>query len=623
MTDGGANVESKTKGVSTSVTSVPQFTAFTVTPTSATPSASTVYTFSATAGSPLNDGDILSLDKQTEVTNPTSPVCRGVTNLETELIAFIDTTKIKIVLDFTGGTSLAAGTAFSFTCESFTNPATTSAPTGNFVVLVEEPGTGHDVVEFTGTLQVTAVAPTTIAAHTTDVYLSIASDEPGASTTYTFAAKTTQAIPAGGKICIEVPSDVTVDSATVSCTGGGVLSGSAACTYDGVSRCINVVGAAAAGDFTLAVANVANPTTGATPSFSFKTSNAGGTELETRSTGVTATIPCNSPCASCQSGSPDSCITCIGSQLKTGTTCAAACPSGETEVGGVCFTDNSSSGNSSNSSALSIVVDESTNWALSEDVNRGILGIMLLVSVGIMVTAVVLKLAKSQYSLLATAGMLFAWVETIAFIWFAVHTFLITKEAPLPDPVAYIAGAVVALTVGLNVLASVMICEKENKSNAGHALMTSVNFRLIRFQVASATKQSVFSANLKTLNNSRKIPATAPVMLIIYMISMAAISLPVILLTVGCLVGSPDWGDETAYAAIGMLVLESAIFVLTALEIFNSVPVKKATIKEPQVSIDFKDKTGAKINLGNLSELKQLHDDPSILPYSVSGNVLS
>ena len=145
VTDGGNHVEGKTKGVTTTPTSVPEFTSFTVTPAVLTPSATAIYTFVATASVDLHDGDILSLDKQTEVTNPTAPVCKGVTNVETELITFLDSTKVKLVLDFTGGTALSAGTSFSFTCETYTNPSTSAAPSGNFAVLIEEPATNNDI----------------------------------------------------------------------------------------------------------------------------------------------------------------------------------------------------------------------------------------------------------------------------------------------------------------------------------------------------------------------------------------------------------------------------------------------------------------------------------------------
>ena len=153
VTDGGNYVEGMTRSIMSFAISVPEFTSFTVTPTSNTVSEATVYTFTATSSVDLKDGDIMTLDKQTEVTNPTNPVCKGVTNLETELITFLDTTKVKFVMDFTGGTELAAGTSFSFTCESYTNPSTSAAPTGNFAVLVEAPTTGNnDIAQFTGTL---------------------------------------------------------------------------------------------------------------------------------------------------------------------------------------------------------------------------------------------------------------------------------------------------------------------------------------------------------------------------------------------------------------------------------------------------------------------------------------
>ena len=156
VTDGGNNVESKTKGLTSSVSSVPQFTSFTVTPANSATSASTVYTFQATASTLLRDGDILSISPQTGVTNPTTPLCKGISaNLESQLISFIDSGKVAVVLDFTGSNQIAAATSFSFSCETYTNPSTTfarsAAPTTFFSIAVT--AGGSDITQFTGSLE--------------------------------------------------------------------------------------------------------------------------------------------------------------------------------------------------------------------------------------------------------------------------------------------------------------------------------------------------------------------------------------------------------------------------------------------------------------------------------------
>ena len=95
----------------------------------------------------------------------------------------------------------------------------------------------------------------------------MASDVAGATTTYTFGFTTALAIPSGGKLCIVLPTEVTADTSTISCTYTGALSGAAACSFDTVTRCIEAVHTAAAGEFTVAVSNLGNPSTAGTYSF--------------------------------------------------------------------------------------------------------------------------------------------------------------------------------------------------------------------------------------------------------------------------------------------------------------------------------------------------------------------
>ena len=93
--------------------------------------------------------------------------------------------------------------------------------------------------------------------------------------------------------------------------------------------------------------NIPNPSTaGTSSSFEIQTEDASSTVLEQLTSGITVTLTCNSPCATCPAGEPNKCSTCQSGQFLQENTCKAQCDSDfYADAGSTCSPCNSSDAN--------------------------------------------------------------------------------------------------------------------------------------------------------------------------------------------------------------------------------------------------------------------------------------
>lgn len=101
--DGTAGIEGKNSGIFLQISAVPEYTSFSIIPTSFVNSAITTYTFDVTTPTLLLDGDKVQLTPQTEVTNPSSPTptCQGTSaNMESSLTCEVSGNVIIVTLNF-------------------------------------------------------------------------------------------------------------------------------------------------------------------------------------------------------------------------------------------------------------------------------------------------------------------------------------------------------------------------------------------------------------------------------------------------------------------------------------------------------------------------------------------
>ena len=124
-----------------------------------------------------------------------------------------------------------------------------------------------------------------------------------------------------------MPNTVVVNSSPAqACTGDGAgLPGSLTCSYNSglgyfeITDAFSSLTSYPARDFTLAISNLQNPPT-ATPTTSFKleTRTSSGGLIDSLNDGMTVTMNCNAPCATCTLGQPDTCLSCITNLAPSG-----------------------------------------------------------------------------------------------------------------------------------------------------------------------------------------------------------------------------------------------------------------------------------------------------------------
>lgn len=145
------------------------------------------------------------------------------------------------------------------------------------------------------------------------------------TTTYTFAAQTVSSTPQNSVFRVYVPSEVTVGSSP-SCSGDGSgLPGSLTCSYNSglgyftITDAFPTLANYPPRDFTLEITNLQNPSTAvASSSFKLETRTSSGGLIDSLNSGMTVTVQCNAPCATCNLGQPDQCLSCITNLAPSG-----------------------------------------------------------------------------------------------------------------------------------------------------------------------------------------------------------------------------------------------------------------------------------------------------------------
>ncbi len=108
---------------------------------------------------------------------------------------------------------------------------------------------------------------------------------------------------------VYVPGEVTVGG-TAACSGDGTgLPSSLTCTFNSglgyfeISNPFPTLVSYPPRDFTLSITNLQNPATAiASSSFKLETRTASGGLIDGLNSGMTVTVQCNAPCATCNAG---------------------------------------------------------------------------------------------------------------------------------------------------------------------------------------------------------------------------------------------------------------------------------------------------------------------------------
>lgn len=184
---------------------------------------------------------------------------------------------------------------------------------------------------------------------TTGAIDSQGSEVPSVETIYSFSMTTINIIPVNGKIRIEFPGTMTLN-ATPTCVSITALSSPIACApqvpgsknliIDAVRTGVSPLAAGTVIRFS--VSGVGNPTSAVTDSIKVYTMTETSDYIDLAGTGMIPQLQCNSPCATCQAGNKDHCLSCVagsGLDYLQGTTCVNACDAGKTPNGGTTCVD--------------------------------------------------------------------------------------------------------------------------------------------------------------------------------------------------------------------------------------------------------------------------------------------
>jgi len=214
------------------------------------------------------------------------------------------------------GSAAAAGSAYTVTFNSITNPGTAGTYSG-FQIETVDP---YDLLDTSETITISATVLDTGALNGVTLSLSSATTSTVVVATVDFTTST--AIPADGKIIIVFPSEFSFpadsrrSTRTVTSVSGGTytqLDGALAVSVTGTTVTVTRSGGSSTTGgqvHSLQITNVETPSnTGTTSSLSLTTTDAGGTTLDAVSSGVTFTIAeCPSSCTSQGSCTNGTCL---------------------------------------------------------------------------------------------------------------------------------------------------------------------------------------------------------------------------------------------------------------------------------------------------------------------------
>lgn len=348
-------IDTRSSGITVTMTSVNDLQSASVSLGSSVNGATTAYTFTIVASSPLINGDKIYIRVPSTITPSSSPTCTGVTALASSLTCNTLNREILVTLAFSSGSTLTAGSTLSFSIANFQNPSSTLP--SDALTFQAQDSTGALINAYTSAtaVRVTTTTPATITTASVSNENQLASQ----STTMNVHFTTVHILPLNGIIIITYPTEVSpFDSTVTTVTCSLNIATSPTCTHNAAGRTITISNiitttALAAGTAVEVTLNeMKNPSTAtATSTFTIATYEVSGGSnyiIDQVTSGLTITVDCNYPCRSC-SADKSECTACLpdssGNTLLlqttttgsvTSTTCVSSCNADYVNINSVC-----------------------------------------------------------------------------------------------------------------------------------------------------------------------------------------------------------------------------------------------------------------------------------------------
>lgn len=318
--------------------------------------ATTTYTFTFIAQSPLTDGDRMYIKVPDSITAPVSPTCAGISKLASSLTCNTLNKELFITLSFSSGSTLDAGEEFSFSITNFINPTSTK-PTSALTFQAQD-STGSLINDSPSSLSVSVTTDTAASVATASV--SNENKDASQSTALYLNITTVHQIPLNGAIIITYPVEVApFDSSVTAITCSLNIASSPTCTHNSATRTItisNIVTTTplvAGSQVEITLNEMKNPSTASsTNSFriiTYEVSSGVFYAIDSVTSGLTIASNCNYPCKTCSGTNSSDCLSCLNDATGTTlllqtsttsgvstTTCVSTCDTDYVNINNVC-----------------------------------------------------------------------------------------------------------------------------------------------------------------------------------------------------------------------------------------------------------------------------------------------
>lgn len=294
-------------GVIVSMVTPSDFTNVALTRSSTVNAESTSYTFTITLNNQITNGDYIQVIFPTEILVQSTPVqCTGVTNLQTSLVCSVNgqTVDMQVALS-TGLTILpttvgATDTSISFSINNVRNP-----------YLLSTTATGIIINSYTNTKKylIDRRSPAMTVTNTAAGSIIESSVVPvnsalGITTDYLISFKPNNDILQNTIVKLTIPSELVINTTVpFTCTRVLVIESTLTCTYDDATRVVTLTdgfltrAVYESSQIEFKITSIINPSEAITTStFSIITENASGVVYNSKTSGITYTKQCNSPC---------------------------------------------------------------------------------------------------------------------------------------------------------------------------------------------------------------------------------------------------------------------------------------------------------------------------------------
>lgn len=279
----------------------------------------TTYTFTITPKNTTPSGSYITIIPPSVVTFPSVPTCTSTSSLITAIsCTIISSTNLQATL--TMSSSATSSNALSFTVSNVKNPPSTLPSTTFLIYTFTSDSYGIDKKE-------SGIAVTTTTAGTiTNMIITAGDTKIAAATAYTINYVPINVHPVGTIVTIVIPSAFTLG--TISCSSTVLV---ISCVLSGNSVVVSGfdVSISSTANVIITVSGITNPTTMVTTGV-WTVSSTTGNYLIDKSSSVTSTFTCSTPCLTC-SGLPSTCTSCSttgSTPYLYSSTCNAACLDG-------------------------------------------------------------------------------------------------------------------------------------------------------------------------------------------------------------------------------------------------------------------------------------------------------